>query len=132
MSTVRRAYIESHVPLREAVNLAKVWAGQNAVIHAPDTGAVDANEWLTRLGLRITAVSTKSRFHGSPRGSVIAFCLNVSEVLEVERTAGVESIAVVRAHGPIAHSPTVASHAANRRGVVDRPAALGTVRFRVR
>jgi hypothetical protein len=93
---MRRAYIEAHVPLPQAVQTALDWAARNATIHVPNTSSVRENKWIEGLGIPITSSSSKSRLHGSPRGTVIGFCLNLSEVIEIERSAGVEGIVAVR------------------------------------
>lgn len=108
---MRRAYVESHVPLREAVQTARQWAGANATIRVPDTSSVEENEWMAGLEIPISSSSSRSRFRGLPRGTVIGFCLDVSEVLEVERSRGVEGIVVVQAHGPVRYAEGVPSHA---------------------
>ncbi|MHA4855059.1 hypothetical protein L1080_036980 [Rhodococcus sp. MSC1_016] len=108
---MRRAYIEAHVPLRRAVQTALDWAAGNATIHVPDSSSVRDNEWIEGLGIPITSSSSKSRLHGPPRGIVIGFCLNLSEVLEVERSAGVGGIVVVQAHGPVRYAESAPSHA---------------------
>lgn len=108
---MRRAYVEAQAPLRRAVESALHWAAENATIHVPSSSAVQENKWIEGLGIPITSSSAKSRWHGSPRGIVIGFCLNPSEVLEAERNAGVEGIVVVQAHGPVKYVESALSHA---------------------
>lgn len=108
----RRAYVESHVPFDDAFAIAFRWAGEEASIRVGDTRTVDLHE-LEDLGVPITCGSSRSRFRGTPRGAVIAVEPNQSEVLEVERFAGVEGMVVVTAHGkPPMVPPEVSGHAA--------------------
>lgn len=107
---MQRAYIESHVPFDQAIQAALQWAGDSATIHAPDTASVDVND-LEEIGVPITVASTRSRLHGSPRGTVIGAFLNLKEVLAIERSRGVDGLVVIQAHGPVRYVPNVASHA---------------------
>ncbi|WP_396908401.1 hypothetical protein [Mycolicibacterium sp.] len=107
---MRRAYIESHVPFDEAMEMALDWAGDTATIHAPDTAIIDEND-LEDLGVPVTAVSSRSRLHGLARGTVIGAFLNLKEVLEVERSPHVDGLVVVPAHGPVRYAESVPSHA---------------------
>ncbi|MFH5208084.1 hypothetical protein [Antrihabitans spumae] len=107
---MRRSYVEAHVPLPEAVGLALRWAGGAATVHVPSTGAVEDNKWIKKLGVPITSSSSKSGFHGPPRGVVVGFCLDLSETLKVERSA-VDGVVVVRAQGPVRFAEGVPSHA---------------------
>lgn len=108
---MRRAYIESTIPLPEAVGIALGWARKPITIHVPNTGAVEANPWLTRLGVPITSSSAKSRFQGTPRGTVLGFCLPIADILEVERVAGLDGLVAVRAYDPGNLIGSVPSHA---------------------
>lgn len=108
---MRRAYVEASVPVEEAFELALEWAGEDAAIRVGDTGTVSDNPWLEKLGLPITSGSGRTRFRGSPRGTVIAAFLNLGEVLELERSAQVEGIVVVSASGKLEWLPTVSGHA---------------------
>lgn len=107
---MRRAYIESHVPFDEAIVTALQWAGDNATIHAPNTASVDQNN-LEDFGVPVTVGSTRSRLSAHPRGTVVGAFLNLKEVLEVERSKGIDGLVVVQAHGPVRYAPNVASHA---------------------
>ncbi|MBF9318031.1 hypothetical protein [Mycobacteroides chelonae] len=107
---MRRAYIEGHVPFREGFREARRWAGDGAAIRVGDTGTVENNKWMEQLGLPITSASSRSRFHGTPRGTVIGAFLNLAEVLELERSAQVAGIVVVPANGPHRMFPTISGH----------------------
>lgn len=108
---MRRAYIEASVALPKAVRTAGEWAGRPGSIHVPGTASVDDNPWLTKLRIPITSSSAKSRLYGRPQGIVIGFCLSPAGTLELERSADVQGIVAVRAHGPIPHSKSAASFA---------------------
>lgn len=107
----RRAYIETRVPLRQAVRAALEWSRNHAVIHVGTAEIVDENRWIRELALPITSPCSQSRFHGSPRGAVIGCGLNVQEVLQVETNPHVGSIVVVQAHAPLEHDSDTPSHA---------------------
>jgi hypothetical protein len=106
----RRAYVESHMPFPDGVRVALRWAGDTAAIRVGDTGTVDENPWIEQLGIPITCASSRSRFYGRPRGTVIGVFLNLSEVLELERSKNVEGIVIVAAHGRSEYAPTVPGH----------------------
>ncbi|RIS61411.1 hypothetical protein [Mycobacteroides abscessus] len=108
---MRRAYIEGHVPFRDGFHEALRWAGDDAAIRVGDTGTVENNKWMDQLGIPITSASSRSRFHGTPRGTIIGAFLNLTEVLELERGAHVNGIVVVPADGPIDMSPAFSGHA---------------------
>jgi hypothetical protein len=57
-------------PFDRAIALALQWAGDAATIHAPDTASIEEND-LEDLGIPVTSPSSKSRFHGHPRGTVV-------------------------------------------------------------
>jgi len=104
---MRRAYVETHVDLPEAVALALKWAGATATISVPNTACVDANPWLRELGLPITSPSAKSKHHAPASGTVIAFDLGMPGVLEVDRLPSVDGMVAIRAHGPDRYAPGV-------------------------
>jgi hypothetical protein len=81
---MRRAYIAADEPFDRAVARALQWAGDTATIHAPDTASVEEDD-LEDFGVPITSPSSKSRFHGYPRGTVICAFLDISQILDVER-----------------------------------------------
>jgi hypothetical protein len=108
---MRRAYVEGHVPFVDAFRIALRWAGEDSTIRVGDTGTVENNKWMEQLGIPITSASSRSRFHGLPRGTVIGAFLNLSEVLDVERGTGVNGIVVVPAHGKHKLLPTTSGHA---------------------
>ncbi|MDO3401365.1 hypothetical protein QWI29_15105 [Mycolicibacterium neoaurum] len=108
---MRRAYVEGHVPFVDGFHLALRWAGEDAAIRVGDTATVESNKWLEQLGIPITSASSRSRFHGVARGTVIGTFLNLSEVLELERGDNVNGIVVVPAHGRHKLLPTMSGHA---------------------
>ncbi len=87
------------------------WAGDDATIRVGDTRTVEENDWLEGLGVPITCASRRSRFYGLARGSVVCVFLNLSEVLEVERSKDVEDIVVVPAHGRLTRFQSGSGHA---------------------
>ena len=113
---MRRSYIEAHCPLREAFAVARKWAGdQQVTLLAPSTSAVEASPWLERTGLPIGTVGHRhSRFTARPRGIVISWCLNLDEVLDLERRDDLDGIVLVRAHDQ--HAPWITAHRAEHMG----------------
>lgn len=101
-----------HVDLRESFRIAHSWAGSSTpvTIMGPSTSALAESRWLTKTGLPIGTTSNRgSRFTAHPRsGTVIAWCLNVEEVLELERRADLDGLVVVYAHA--AHAPWITAH----------------------
>jgi hypothetical protein len=63
------------------------------------------------LGVPITCASRRSRLYGLAWGTVVCAFLNLSEVLEVERSKDVTDIVVVPAHGRLIHIPATSGHA---------------------
>lgn len=116
---MRRAYITADEPLDRALARALQWAGDTATIHAPDTASIDENG-LDDLDIPVTAASSRSRFHGYPRGTVIATFLTLGQVLDVERRsrtrgtlpATVDGLIVVDAYGPQPYSRYGQHHSA--------------------
>lgn len=106
---MRRAYVESHLPFPEALRLAFHWAGESATIHAPDTASIDEND-LESLGVPVTCASRRSRLYDAAHGTVIGTFLNLSEVLEVERSTRVDGLVVLPAHGPFRFPMTTGHH----------------------
>lgn len=86
-------------------------SADDASIRVGDTGTVENNEWMERLGIPITSASSRFRFHGLPHGTVLGGFLNLSEVLEHERRDYVDGIVVVPAHGKHELLPTMSGHA---------------------
>ena len=110
------AYIESHCTLRDSFTLATRWiGGRRTSLIAPSTSAVEAQPWLTDVQVSIGTIGNRhSRFAASPRGIVIAWCLNLVEVLDLEGRRGVESVVLVQAHKP--HAPWVTARNAEHLG----------------
>lgn len=116
---MRRAYIAADEPFDRAIARALQWAGDTATIHAPDTASIEEND-LEDLGIPVTSPSSKSRFHGHPRGTVVCTFLDLSQVLDVERhgrtrgtlPATVDGLIVVDAYGPQPYSKDGQHHSA--------------------
>ena len=108
---MRRAYIASDEPFNRAVARALLWAGETATIHAPDTASIEEND-LDDYGVPVTCASRRSKFYGTPRGTVIATFLDLGQVLDVDRhgrprgvlPATVDGLMVVDAYGPQPYS----------------------------
>ncbi|GAA3510432.1 hypothetical protein [Georgenia daeguensis] len=108
---MRRAYIEAHVDLERSLALAVKWAGRRASLHVPSTRSVHAFPLLAQLGLSITSPSAKSKYYGPPRGMVIAWCLGVEHMINIEQSHAIDGVVVVRAHGAIEFAEGAANHA---------------------
>lgn len=106
---MRRAYIDPHVDLPESFRLARTWADKTATVTivGPSTSAIEASPFLLRSGLPIgTTGKRHSRFTARPRtGTVIAWCLHLDEILELERYADLDRLVLVR--GYQAHAPWI-------------------------
>jgi hypothetical protein len=109
---MRRAYTSPHVDLRESFRLAKAWAGSesNITIVGPSTSAIEASPWLAQTGLPIGTTSNRhSRYTAQARtGIVIAWCLHVDEILDLERRSELSGLAAVRGHTN--HAPWITAH----------------------
>ncbi len=117
---MRRAYIGPGLDLRQSFILARTWAGlqETVTLMAPSTGAVEASPWLERAGLPIGLTGhRRSRFRGRPAGIVIAWCLGLEDLLDLdcsssadeamparslESADAVSGVVVVRATGRLA------------------------------
>jgi hypothetical protein len=113
---MRRGYIEAHCPLRDAFVIARRWAGdERTTILAPSTSAAEAEPVLERAGIPIGTVGHRhSRFTARPRGIVIGWCLNLDEVLGIERHDDPAGIVLVRAHDQ--HAPWITAGRAEHVG----------------
>ncbi len=112
---MRRAYIESHVSLAEAYGLAKRWAGTIDSVIAPSTRAIEASPWLEREGVRLGVVGNRhTRFTGRPYGLMVAWCLDMDEIFELERRNRLTGVVAVRAGGGL--RPWVTAHNAEHLG----------------
>lgn len=111
---MRRAYIEAHVPLREAfIAACKSADAETVALIAPSTSAVEAQPWLESAGVAIGTTSNRhSRFSSRPHGAVIGWCLNLGELLEIESRDSVASIVAVQAHA--SHAPWVTANEVER------------------
>lgn len=118
---MRRAYIDPHCGLRESFELARAWAGlELGTLMAPSTGAVDASPWLQKSSVPIGTVGgRRSKYTGHPQGIVIAWCLHLEEVLEIEHRHDIDGMVLVRAFDSLA--PWITAHGAEHLGgqVVD-------------
>src|SRR5680860_383300 len=111
VSAMRRGYVEAHVSLRESFQAAVRWLGERPTLIAPSTSAVEASGWLESVGIPIGTTSNRhSRFGARPQGAVIAWCLNLDEILDIESRQEVDYLVVVRAHA--SHAPWITAHAA--------------------
>lgn len=127
---MRRGYIEVHCPLADSFELARFWAGSAPpTLIAPSTRAVEASPWLERAGIPIGTVGHRhSRFDARPRGLVIAWCLDLGEVLDIEDHRDVVGVVLVRVYE--AHAPWITAHGAEHVGgevvpaVDEAPAAV--------
>lgn len=115
---MRRAYISPHVDLRESFRLAKAWAGSESkvTIVGPSTSAIEASPWLEQTGLPIGMTSNRhSRYTAHARtGTIIAWCLNLHEILDLERRSELGGLVAVRAH--YNHAPWITAHDAELLG----------------
>lgn len=115
---MRRAYISPHVELRESFRLAKAWAGPESriTVVGPSTSAIEASPWLTQTGLPIGTTSNRHiRYTARPRtGIVIAWCLHLDEILDLERRSALDGLAAVRGHNN--HAPWITAHEAELLG----------------
>lgn len=110
---MRRGYVEAHVSLRESFQVAAGWLGAHPTLIAPSTRAIEASRWLESAGISLGTTSNRhSRFVARPRGAVIAWCLDLDEILDLESHDEVASVAVVRAH--TSHAPWVTAHGADQ------------------
>jgi hypothetical protein len=114
--TMRRGYIEVHCPLADSFKLARRWAGSTSTtLIAPSTSAVEASPWLEPAGIAIGTVGNRhSRFSARPGGIVIAWCLHLGEVLEIEYKPDVEGIVLVRSFEQ--HAPWITARDAEHVG----------------
>lgn len=96
---MRRAYIESHCSLIDSFKLARRWAdGAATSLIAPSTSAVEASPWLESAGVPIGTVGNRhSRFNAPPHGVVIAWCLHLDELLDLEDRNDIDAVVLVRA-----------------------------------
>ena len=109
---MRRGYVEAHVSLRDSFKAAWSWLGERPTLIAPSTSAVEASGWLESVGVPIGTTSRRhSRFGATPQGAVIAWCLHLDEILDVESRGRVDHLVVVRALA--SHAPWITAHAAD-------------------
>lgn len=110
-----RGYVEAHVSLRESFRLAVGWLGGSPTLIAPSTSAVEASDWLESVGIPIGTTSHRhSRFGATPQGAVIAWCLHLDEILDVESRRQVDHLVVVRADS--SHAPWISARLAEHLG----------------
>lgn len=107
---MRRAYISPHIDLPESFQLARQWAGDNVTIIGSGTSLIEALPSLEKSGLPIGTTSNKrSRFTAKARsGTVIAWLLNLGEILDIERNSGLDGLVAVRGYGQ--HAPWITVH----------------------
>jgi hypothetical protein len=113
---MRRSYIEAHCTLRDAFVLARRWGGDGpTTLIAPSTRDVEASPWLEHAGVPLgTAGNRHTRFAARPRGTAIAWCLRLEEILEMERRNTLDALVLVRA--TTQHAPWITAHSAEHVG----------------
>ncbi|SDG04832.1 hypothetical protein SAMN05660662_0142 [Blastococcus aurantiacus] len=115
---MRRAYISPHVDLQTSYRLAKAWAGSDSkiTIVGSNTSALEASPWLAQTGLPMGTTSNRhSRYTAQARtGILIAWCLDLVEILNIERRSELSGLVVVRGHK--SHSPWITAHDADLLG----------------
>jgi hypothetical protein len=113
---MRHAYISPHVDLRESFRLATAWAGNDVTVIGASTRDIEASPWLAESGLPIGTTSNRhSRFTARARtGKVIAWCLNLDEILDLERNSRLGGLVVVQGHA--SHAPWITAHDAKLLG----------------
>ena len=106
---MRRAYLTPHVGLRESFRLAQAWAGTECriTIIGPGTSAIEASPWLEKAGLPIgTTGNRHSRYTARAQaGALIAWCLHLDEILDLERNSALDGVVAVR--GLKSHAPWI-------------------------
>ncbi len=113
---MRRSYIEAHCSLRDAFTIAARWGGEASVsLLAPSTRSVEQSPWLERSGVPIGTVGNRhSRFAARPHGIVIAWCLRMDELLDLEGRHSLDGVALV--HASAQHAPWITAHEAEHIG----------------
>lgn len=107
---MRRGYVEAHLPLKDSFRAAVEWLEGKPTLIAPSTGVIETAGWLESAGIPLGTTSNRhSRFGARPRGAIMAWCLHLDEILDLESHDEVDSIVVVRAHAT--HAPWVTAHA---------------------
>lgn len=109
---MRRAYIDLDVDLPESLLLARQWAGDSdkVTIIGHSTSDIEASPYLKSSRLPIGIVGNRrSRFTARPRtGTVIAWCLSLDEILDLEGRADFDGLVLVRGHK--SHAPWITAH----------------------
>lgn len=109
---MRRAYISPHVDLQASYRLAKAWAGDTSkiTIIGSGTSALEASPWLVKTGLPMgTSSDRPSRYTAEARtGILIAWCLQLDDILNIERRSELSGVVLVRGHK--IHSPWITAH----------------------
>ena len=98
---MRRSYIDNHCSLIDSFKLAQRWAGGAPTsLTASSTSAVEASPWLEGAGVPIGTVGNRrSRFSARPRGIIIAWCLHLDELLDLEGHNGLFTVGGVAVVG---------------------------------
>ncbi|MDX2359066.1 hypothetical protein [Dietzia sp. PP-33] len=106
---MRRAYIDSHLSLVDAYREATRWAEAIDCVIGPSTAAIERSPWLERSGIPLGVASNRhTRFTARPHGLVVAWCLNLEEILELEHRNQLSGVVAVQA--PAGLRPWVAAH----------------------
>lgn len=113
---MRRSYVEAHCSLGNAFTIARRWAGgASTSLLAPSTAAVEASSWLEGSGVPIGTVGNRhSRFNARAHGVVIAWCLHLDELLDLENRNDLDGTVLVRAGDQ--HAPWITAHRAEHLG----------------
>lgn len=108
-----RAYIGSQVPLEDAYRAAARWARTVDCVIAPSTAAIEQSPWLEQAGVPLGVSSNRhTRFTARPHGFVVAWCLNLEEILEVEHRSKPSGVVAVQT--PPSLRPWVTAHNVER------------------
>lgn len=117
---IKRAYIESHVPLLDSLKPAVRWGEQPFTLIASHTRAIEATPGLDRCGIPVGVTSRRgSKYKARPAGTVIAWCLDLDDVLDLERDRAVTGIVLIRAW--VQHRPWATAFAVPRLGGEELP-----------
>lgn len=112
---MRRAYVEAHMSLSDAYRVATRWAGTINTVIGPSTSAIEASPWLEQAGVRLGTVGNRhTRFTARPAGIMVAWCLHLDEILELEHRNDLTGVVAVRASTDL--RPWVTAHKAEHLG----------------
>jgi hypothetical protein len=103
-------------------------------IVGPSISAIDASPWLVKTGLPIGITGNRgNKYSARPRtGSVIAWCLGLEDVLNLERRSDFDRLVLIRGYKE--HAPWITAHDAEFLGgepVAKIPEASGPIKAMV-